>query len=110
MLNEVHTPSDRAMPIRDIIARMRHDGCGGRAGRAELLTGIEAASSRPVRRIVLNTNPMLQPSSPSALTKEKPPPGVGGSGGGVSWAFFGCRLRGRRWRRAESTTAGQGPA
>ena len=51
------------MPIRDIIARMRHDGCGGRAGRVELLTGIEAASSRPVRRIVLITNPMLQPAS-----------------------------------------------
>jgi hypothetical protein len=29
-----------------------HDGCGGRAGRAELLTGIDG-SSRPVRRIVL---------------------------------------------------------
>ena len=41
------------MPIRDIVARMRHDGCGGRAGRAELLTGIEGVSSRPVRRIVL---------------------------------------------------------
>jgi hypothetical protein len=23
------------MPIRDIIARMRHDGCGGRAGKVE---------------------------------------------------------------------------
>jgi hypothetical protein len=32
---------------------MRHDGCGGRAGSAELLTGIEGASSRPVRKIVL---------------------------------------------------------
>jgi hypothetical protein len=41
------------MLIRDIIARMRHDGCGGRAGKAELLTGIEGVSSRPVRRIVL---------------------------------------------------------
>ena len=41
------------MLIRDIIDRMRHDGCGGRAGRAELLTGIEGVSSRPVRRIVL---------------------------------------------------------
>ena len=40
-------------PIRDILARMRHDGCGGRAGKAELLTGIEGTSSRPVRRIVL---------------------------------------------------------
>jgi hypothetical protein len=29
------------MLIRDIIARMCHDGCGGRAG-VELLTGIEA--------------------------------------------------------------------
>ena len=27
--------------------------CGGRAGKAELLTGIEGVSSRPVRRIVL---------------------------------------------------------
>jgi hypothetical protein len=45
------------MLIRDIIARMRHDGCGGRAGRAELLTGLEGASSRPVRRIVLRGKP-----------------------------------------------------
>jgi hypothetical protein len=43
------------MSIRDIIARMRHDGCGGWAGRVELLTGIEGVSSRPVRRnVVLN--------------------------------------------------------
>jgi hypothetical protein len=41
------------MLIRDIIERMRHDGCGGRAGKVELLTGIEGVSSRPVRRIVL---------------------------------------------------------
>jgi hypothetical protein len=32
---------------------MRHEGCGSRAARAELLTGIEGASSRPARRIVL---------------------------------------------------------
>ena len=38
------------MLIRDIIARMRHDGCGGRAGKAELFEG---ASSRPVRKIAL---------------------------------------------------------
>ena len=38
------------LPILD---KMRHDGCGGRAGKAELLTGLEGASSRPVRRIVL---------------------------------------------------------
>jgi hypothetical protein len=41
------------MTIRAIIAKMRHDGCGSRAGRAELLTGTEGASSRSVRRIVL---------------------------------------------------------
>jgi hypothetical protein len=33
--------------------QMRHDGCGGLAGKAELLSGIEGVSSRPVRRIVL---------------------------------------------------------
>jgi hypothetical protein len=32
---------------------MRHDGCGGQAERAELLTGVEGASSSSVRRIVL---------------------------------------------------------
>ena len=43
------------MLIRDIIVRRRHDGCGGLAAKAKLLTGIEGASSRPVRagRIVL---------------------------------------------------------
>ena len=38
------------MPIRDFLARMRHDGCGGRAAKAELLTGVQGANSRPVRR------------------------------------------------------------
>jgi hypothetical protein len=52
MLSETHAPQ-RDMLIRDIIKRMRHDGCGGRPGKVELLTGIEGASSRPVRRIVL---------------------------------------------------------
>ena len=52
MVNEAHAAwRDRA--LRDILKRMRHDGCGGLPGRAELLTGIEGASSRPVRRIVL---------------------------------------------------------
>jgi hypothetical protein len=41
------------MLIRDIITKMRHDGCGGRAGKVELITGIEGASSMPVRKIVL---------------------------------------------------------
>jgi hypothetical protein len=39
---------------------MRHDGCGGRAGRVELIFDIESASPRPVHKIVLITNPMLQ--------------------------------------------------
>jgi hypothetical protein len=41
------------MPLRNLIAKLRHDGCGGLAGKAELLSGIEGASSRPVRKIVL---------------------------------------------------------
>ena len=32
---------------------MRHDGCGGRVGNAELVTGIDGVTSRPARRIVL---------------------------------------------------------
>jgi hypothetical protein len=35
---------------------MRHEGCGGRAGKAELLTGIDGVSSRPVRKIALLGN------------------------------------------------------
>jgi hypothetical protein len=45
-----------ALPVRDILDRMRHDGCGGRAGKVELLTGIEGTSSRAVRRIVLRAH------------------------------------------------------
>jgi hypothetical protein len=41
------------MLLSYIIAKMRHDGRGGRAGRVELLTGIERASSRPVRKIIV---------------------------------------------------------
>jgi hypothetical protein len=41
------------LPLRTILAKMRHDGCGGLPAKAELLTGIEGVSSRPVRRIVL---------------------------------------------------------
>ena len=43
----------RGMALRVPISRMRHDGCGGKAGKVELLTGIEGASSRPVSKIVL---------------------------------------------------------
>jgi hypothetical protein len=52
MLNEAHT-RQRDMKLSYIIAKMRHDGCGGGAGRVELLTGIEGASSRPVRKIIV---------------------------------------------------------
>jgi hypothetical protein len=38
-------PCPAATPARDIVAWMRHDGCGGRAGKVGLLTGIEGASS-----------------------------------------------------------------
>jgi hypothetical protein len=52
MVNEAHMKRSD-MPIRDILKRMRHDGCGGLPGRVELLTGIDGVSSRPVRKIVL---------------------------------------------------------
>jgi hypothetical protein len=52
MLSETHTSQGHPL-LRDLIAKMRHDGCGGRPGRVELLTGIEGISSRPVRKIVV---------------------------------------------------------
>jgi hypothetical protein len=52
IINETHA-AWRDRTLRQILARMRHDGCGGLAGRAELLSGAEGVSSRPVRRIVL---------------------------------------------------------
>ena len=51
-INQVHMPRSE-QPLRTLLARMRHEGCGGRAAKAELRTGTEAASSGPVRRIVL---------------------------------------------------------
>jgi hypothetical protein len=42
--------------VGDLLARMRHDGCGGRPQFAELVTRIPGAS-RPVRRIVLIERP-----------------------------------------------------
>jgi hypothetical protein len=54
MLNEAHAlERQRDMPIRVLLARMRHDGCGGRPARVELLSGVDGVSSRPGRRIVL---------------------------------------------------------
>jgi hypothetical protein len=41
------------MAARLAPARMRHNGCGGRAGKVEPLTGVDGASSRPVRKILL---------------------------------------------------------
>ena len=55
MLSETHMPQ-RALLLRDILDRMRHAGCGGRAGKAELLTGIEGASSRSGAEIVLQAD------------------------------------------------------
>jgi hypothetical protein len=52
MVSQMHS-SRSHMPIRDILDRMRHERCGGRAGKAELLTGIEGVGSGPLRRIVL---------------------------------------------------------
>jgi hypothetical protein len=44
-LNEGHTGERRGtMALRVLPARMRHDGCGGRAGRVELLTGVTAVT------------------------------------------------------------------
>ena len=44
MFSETHS-AQRDMLIRDILYRMRHDGCGGRPGRVELLTGIEGPAA-----------------------------------------------------------------
>ena len=53
MLAETHASEhQRSTPIRVLLHRMRHEGCGGRPGRVELLTGIEGVSPS-IRRIVL---------------------------------------------------------
>ena len=52
MVNQVHAMQSD-LPLRDILDRIRHDGCGGRAGKAELVTDIGGISSHSVRRIVL---------------------------------------------------------
>ena len=59
MLSETHT-AHRDMLIRDIIARMRHNGCGGRAEKVELMIGIDGAS-RPVRKVVLRAKQQARP-------------------------------------------------
>jgi hypothetical protein len=52
LVNQVHFGRSD-MLLRVILDKMRHDGCGGPPGKAELITGIEGVSSRPVRRIAL---------------------------------------------------------
>ena len=42
----------RDWPFRGFIKRS-HDGCDGRPGKVELLSGIEGASSRPAHKVVL---------------------------------------------------------
>jgi hypothetical protein len=52
-LAELDGPMRVEMSEHRLASRMRHDGCGGRTGRVELLTGIDGVSSRRVRKIVL---------------------------------------------------------
>jgi hypothetical protein len=53
IINESQAPWHIHSSLAAILGAMRHDGCGGRVAKAELLTGVEGVSSRPVRRIVL---------------------------------------------------------
>ena len=48
MVNQVHS-AQAYMAIRTILDRMRHEGCGGRAGKAELVSGIEGGASAAAR-------------------------------------------------------------
>jgi hypothetical protein len=50
IINEAHAKWRGYRTLRLILARMRHDGCGGLAGQAELVTAADSASSRPVRK------------------------------------------------------------
>jgi hypothetical protein len=51
MINQAHMPrSDQ--PLRTILARMRHEHCGGRAAKAELLTGVRGVSRSAVHDAV----------------------------------------------------------
>jgi len=69
-------------------ARLRHDGCGGLAGKAELRTGIEGASSRVVRNIVLHGGSCSDPGTST--------PHETGDRAGTAW---------REWDRTVSVTA-----
>jgi hypothetical protein len=105
MLNEAHTPRGD-LPIRALIAKLRHDGCGGRAGRVELLTGIEGASSRPVRKIVLIDGWADQRGD--ALARQPALPGESLPGGRPLLAEPVDGLK--DWRRRKSEEPGIGGA
>jgi hypothetical protein len=65
LLNEAHiSEAQRRTRLGVFLARARHEGCGGRAAKAELLTGTEAASSGPVRRmcwgLIVHTTPLTE--------------------------------------------------
>lgn len=61
MLNEAHaSDAQRDMRLRDLLTHARHEGGGGRAVRAELLTVVDGVSSRPARRIVLGAGCVQQ--------------------------------------------------
>jgi hypothetical protein len=52
MLNEAHT-AQRDMLIRAIIAKMRHDGCGGRAGKVDTFApGLDRMAYISVTRFI----------------------------------------------------------
>jgi hypothetical protein len=53
IINEAHAKAWRDKTLGQILARMRHDGCGGLPGSSELLSGADGGSSRPVRKLVL---------------------------------------------------------
>jgi hypothetical protein len=46
VINELHLPRSD-LPLRTILARMRHEHCGGKAAKAELLTGVQGVSRLP---------------------------------------------------------------
>jgi hypothetical protein len=48
MLNQAQVSAgQRNMRLRDLLARAPHAGYGGRALKAELMTGVDGVSSRP---------------------------------------------------------------
>jgi hypothetical protein len=57
MFSETHAAGQRDMLIRDIIARMRHDGCGGRAGKvcAPITNILVAFVKRSTTKLITST-------------------------------------------------------